>query len=69
MFCGKFKSAQSSSKWKQETIIKQEKMEITSDKVQYTDSHIDVEYDYQTTFVEKSNGKFLVSLTKKKKKN
>lgn len=39
-------------------------MEITSEKVQYTDSHIDVEYDYQTTFVEKSNGKYLVSLTK-----
>ncbi|CAO1420597.1 unnamed protein product [Diamesa tonsa] len=41
-------------------------MEITSDKVQYTDSHIDVEYDYQTTFVEKSNGKFLVTPQVKK---
>lgn len=36
-------------------------MEISSDKVKYSENHIDTIYDYQTTIVEKSNGKLLVS--------
>lgn len=36
-------------------------MEISSENVKYTDDFIDTVYDYQTTIVEKSNGKLLVS--------
>jgi hypothetical protein len=36
-------------------------MEIQSANVKYTEEFIDSVYDYQTTIVEKSNGKLLVS--------
>lgn len=36
-------------------------MEISSSNVKYSDNFIDTVYDYQTTMVEKSNGKLLVS--------
>lgn len=39
-------------------------MEISSANVKYSDSFIDTIYDYQTTLVEKSNGKLLVSCQK-----
>lgn len=45
-------------KWK----IYVEKMEISSANVKYSEEYIDTVYDYQTTLVEKSNGKLLVSL-------
>lgn len=37
-------------------------MEISSSKVKYSENFIDTVYDYQTTIVEKSNGKLLVSI-------
>lgn len=39
-------------------------MEIHSANVKYSENYIDTVYDYQTTIVEKSNGKLLVSLVK-----
>lgn len=36
-------------------------MEVNSAKVKYSEKFIDTVYDYQTTIVEKSNGKLLVS--------
>lgn len=38
-------------------------MEISSTNVKYSENFIDTVYDYQTTIVEKSNGKLLVSAT------
>lgn len=38
-----------------------EKMEVSSENVKYSEDFIDTVYDYQTTIVEKSNGKLLVS--------
>lgn len=37
-------------------------MEIISENVHYSENHIESIYDYNTTFVEKSNGKVLVSI-------
>lgn len=37
-------------------------MEISSPNVKYSKEFIDVVYDYNTTFVEKSNGKIIVSV-------
>ena len=37
-------------------------MEISSAKVKYSEEFIDTIYDYQTTIVEKSNGKLLVRI-------
>lgn len=37
-------------------------MEISSANVKYSENFIDSIYDYQTTLVEKSNGKLLVSI-------
>lgn len=36
-------------------------MEISSAKVKYSQEFIDVIYDYNTTYVEKDNGKLIVS--------
>lgn len=36
-------------------------MDISSDKVKYSEEFIDVIYDYSTTYVEKDNGKLIVS--------
>lgn len=40
-------------------------MEISSANVKYSNEFIDVVYDYSTTFVEKANGKLIVSVHKK----
>jgi hypothetical protein len=36
-------------------------MEISSAKVKYSEDFIDVVYDYSTTYVERDNGKLIVS--------
>lgn len=36
-------------------------MEISSEKVKISEEFIDVVYDYNTTYVEKDNGKLIVS--------
>jgi hypothetical protein len=40
-------------------------MEIKSENVKYSEKFIDTVYDYQTTFVENSDGKFIVSIIQK----